>query len=74
MSTIAEKEVYLDTELVNCSLPQKQRAKTSMFQADKYHMFPTDIIYKKWVSDTKSKLEYEAKPDELAEVFKHFRL
>ena len=74
MTTTEEKEQYLDTQLVNCSLQQKQRAKTSMFQADKYHMFPTDMVFKKWVSEEKAKFEFEASPEELADVFKHFRL
>lgn len=74
MTTIAEKEQYLETELVNCSLEQRQRAKTQMTQADRYLMFPTEMIFKKWVSDEKAKLDNEASPEELADVFKHFRL
>ena len=72
--TTEEKQEYLSTELNHCSNSQKERAKTQMNQADKYRMFPTDMVFKKWVTDIKAKLEGEATPEELADVVKHLRV
>ena len=72
--TSQEQKEYLETQLVNCSDSQKQRAKSEFHHADKHRMFSSVTEFKTWVADSKKTFEHEATPEEITEVFKHIRL
>ncbi len=72
--TTQEQKTYLESQLVNCTDSQKQRAKSELHHAENYRMFSSVTEFKTWVADSKKTFEQEATPEEITEVFNHLNI